>query len=253
MCRHMLSDALSCPVLTAAASNLSQTWGINRARTTLGRLGERKRDVLWSTLVGKAPEQARWLYEQQHSHKHTYKHTHLHTHTQSCTGRVGSAMETLSHEHSFAILNLNHCGVESLQGFLCVHLRVCMCERGWARSMAVYLKTCTVSLYMHVESHLICGVSLHMQSVLGDSIATYNIDDRYVYVFPCACTLTLRSAARANPFYEISVKLCILGPVLLRYLCCNDYVKRSEAKLLFSIGFSPNTCLVGSFSYRARV
>ena len=42
-------------------------------------------------------------------------------------------METLSHEHSFAILNLNHCGIESLQGFLCVHLRVCMCERGGAR------------------------------------------------------------------------------------------------------------------------
>lgn len=29
------------------------------------------------------------------------------------------------------ILTLNHCGIESLQGFLCIHLCVCMCEPVW--------------------------------------------------------------------------------------------------------------------------
>lgn len=81
---------------------------------------------------------------------------------------MGATVETVSHERSFAILNLNHCGIESLQGFLCVHLRVCMCERRQARSSVwtVYLKMRAVLFCMHV--HLICSVSLHMQRVLED-------------------------------------------------------------------------------------
>lgn len=63
------------------------------------------------------------LHEQQQT---CYMHTYLHTRT----GRMEATVETLSHVHFFAILNLNHCGIESLQAFLCAHLCVCMWERG---------------------------------------------------------------------------------------------------------------------------
>lgn len=42
VCHHMLPDALSCPVLTAAVSYRFITRSINKARTTLCRLEERK-------------------------------------------------------------------------------------------------------------------------------------------------------------------------------------------------------------------
>ena len=89
MCHHMLSDALSCPVCAAAASYLLQTWSINRARSTLGRLEEREKrsccDPLW--LVKPQSKHSGYMNSSRRTHTttHAYKHTHLHTHTHTHT------------------------------------------------------------------------------------------------------------------------------------------------------------------------
>lgn len=63
----------------------------------------------------------------------THINTHLHTHAklQQESGSHNGNSESWA---SFAILNLNHCGIESLQGFLCIHLYVWKFERGQARA-----------------------------------------------------------------------------------------------------------------------
>lgn len=130
--------------------------------------------MLWSTLVGKAPEQAQQLYEQQQTyytqHKHAYKHTPAHTLAHTCKVALGeweAQWKLWVMSTPFAILNLNHCGIESLQGFLCVHLRVCICKRGQARSTVgtVYLRTCVVLFCMCAQALLISLSMQHMFTV----------------------------------------------------------------------------------------
>lgn len=83
----MLSDDFSCPVLTAAASYLFTTWGINKACTTLGRLEEKKDrsccDPLW--LLKPLSKHSSYMNSSGHTthgtHTHTHINTHLHTHT----------------------------------------------------------------------------------------------------------------------------------------------------------------------------
>lgn len=125
-------------------------------------------------------------------------------------------METLSHERSFAILNLNHCGIESLQGFLCVHLRVCMCERGGARPRGpgcVFkdLKACMGFVFlflfcMHTRSHLIFFVSPSHVCIRAPRARTHL---QYI---------EHSHKRRGNPFYENTLETvhAFFFPVLLR-------------------------------------
>lgn len=155
-------------------------------------------------------------------------------------------METLSHERSFAILNLNHCGIESLQGFLCVHLRVCMCERGGARPRGpgcVFkdLKTCMGFVFlflfcMHTRSHLIFFVSPSHVCIRAPRARTHF------------------TVHRAQPQKERKPLLwkhtrnctCFFFP------CAAEVRSRGADLHSSALDFSPNTCLVGSFSYTSR-
>lgn len=146
------------------------------------RLEERRRlcyDPLWSV----KPQSKRSSAMNSSRHATLTTNTHI-THTPAHTRKVALGewepqWKVRVMSTPLTTVNLNHCGTESLQGFLCVHLRVSMCEREHAHPLlcTVYLKMCAVLFCMHVQSFLICSVSSHMHSVLGDCKGTLNIYD----------------------------------------------------------------------------
>lgn len=84
VCYHMFSDALSWPMLTAAASYILHTWSTNRAHTTLARLEESDRDraMIHFGWVKPQSKHSGSMNSNRHATHttNTYKHAHLHTH-----------------------------------------------------------------------------------------------------------------------------------------------------------------------------
>lgn len=141
----------------AALSNLFTRRSINKACSTiLGRVGWRT-IVLWSTTVGKA-SMVRWaaadiLYTAQI--KDTPARIHRHT-CKAALGEWEAQWKLWVMSTPLTILNLNHCGIESVQSFLCSHLCICICECGQAQNTVgtVSLKSCMVWFCMHARCRL---------------------------------------------------------------------------------------------------
>lgn len=159
-------------------------------------------------------------------------------------------METLSHERSFAILNLNHCGIESLQGFLCVHLRVCMCERGGARSRGPGCVFKDLKCMLGVLFFFFYFVCTHGH-ILFSLFPLHTLGATYAYV-PRERVRTYSTSSTATkgeetPFMKTHSKL-----YMLFFSCAAEVRSRGADLYSLALDFSPNTCLVGSFSYTSR-
>ena len=88
VCHHMLSDALSLAPCSRLPLAISYRRGsINRARSTLGRLEERKErsccDPLW--LLKPQSERSGYMNSSRHTHTTNTHKTHTHTHTPAHT------------------------------------------------------------------------------------------------------------------------------------------------------------------------
>lgn len=142
---------------------------------------------------GEAYEWARWLQYKSGRHV-THAHTHTHACVQSCTGRVGRAMESLSHEHS-----TYHSDPKSLWHWVTAGLPVYSFVR---LHVWTSLKCKTVQIKTCVAFCCLCA-----RRILGSVCMQCEVQEQIVYsgyamdqcVRVCASE---RLTTRGNPFYE---------------------------------------------------